>query len=225
MNLAAKNRPLAELLAKHSYLIRGEEEEPFRLASGRVSRHYFECKRTTMLAEAMPLIGEAFFSALKAGVTSVGGLTHGADPIAAAVAYFSVGAGQPINAFSVRKARKEHGTKRWVEGCVEAGETVAIVDDVITSGQSVIKSIDRSREEGIRIAQVIVLVDREEGGLDAIQESAGADTRVRALFTKREIERVREELDGGQLAPGGHRENPSGARQAGRPNGSLHAPA
>src|SRR5213594_803386 len=125
---------LAEILVRTSYLRIRPGEPPFRLASGKESSFYFDCQRATSLAEALPLMAEAFWKRLLPEVTSVGGLTRGADPIALAIAYFSSTQGRPVNAFSVRKTQKDHGTRKWIEGWAAPGETVALVDDVITTG-------------------------------------------------------------------------------------------
>lgn len=172
-----------------SYLVRRPPEPPFLLASGATSWHYFDCERTTTYAPALPLLGEAFYRLLDRTVTAVGGLTRGADPIADAVAFYSVVRGErPVNAFSVRKEPKSHGTGRWLEGSVEPGETVAVVDDVVTSGGSVIRALERCREEGLRVAQVLVLVDREEqDGMARVRAAAGPDVPVLAIFRFSEL--------------------------------------
>jgi len=184
-------RNLAKLLVERSY-IQGD----FVLASGRRSQFYFDCKLTTCCAEAMPLIGSAFLRAFRAAGTqplSVGGLTAGADPIANAIAYYSLGDGPPCNMFSVRKDRKTHGTRKWIEGCAES--PVAVVDDVATSGGSVIRAIERCREDGLEIVHVAVLVDREEGGMEAIRKLV-PDTPVTAIFEKSELDALRAEARG-----------------------------
>jgi orotate phosphoribosyltransferase len=184
---------LAKHLVQRSY-VRGD----FVLASGRLSNFYFDCRLTTCFAEALPLIGRAFLDEFqKAGIRphSVGGLTSGSDPIAAAIALGSVGEGRPIDLFSVRKERKEHGTRKWIEGCAES--PVAVVDDVATSGKSVIQAIECCREEKLEVVHVVVLVDREEGGMDAIRAVAPG-IPVSAIFTRTELEalRARERGDG-----------------------------
>ena len=163
----------------------------FVLASGRRSDYYFDCRLTTCFAEALPLIGRAFLDEFqKAGTRprSVGGLTSGSDPIAAAVALVSTAEARSIDLFSVRKEKKAHGTRKWIEGC--AVSPAAVVDDVATSGKSVIQAIERCVEEGLEVLQVVVLVDREEGGLAAIR-AAAPRIPVSAVFTKTELETLR----------------------------------
>jgi len=182
----ATDRALAKLLVERSF-IPGD----FTLSSGRRSNYYFDCRVTTCLPDAMPLIGKAFVTEFRRAGTaprSVGGMTMGADPIASAIAYYSLGDGSALGAFTVRKERKQHGTRRWIEGCVES--PVAVVDDVVTSGGSVLRAIERIQEEGLAIVHVVVLVDREEGGMDAIRGLLPG-TPVSAIFTKTELEGLR----------------------------------
>ncbi len=180
-----KTEELARILVERSSLHGG----PFVLASGRTSDFYFDCRLTTTYAPAMPLIGRAFLERFGDRPNTVGGLTIGADPIAGAIAHESLASGAPIHMFSVRKARKEHGTRRWLEGCAEKGMRAVIVDDVATSGNSVIQAIQRAREEGLEVIEVVVLVDREEGGLEHVRSEA-PEISVSALFTKTELDKL-----------------------------------
>ena len=121
-----KRRRLLNLLREKSY--RYSPDQPFKLASGRESPYYVDCRPTTFSAEGLALIGEIVFEMLKnLGVDAVGGLTLGADPMAHAVALTSYLKGQPINSFSVRKEPKGHGAGRQVEGDVKSGDKVVIV--------------------------------------------------------------------------------------------------
>ena len=184
-------RSLAKVLVDRSYV-----EGDFVLSSGRRSRYYFDCRETTCYAPALPMIGEAFLAEFRRAGTRprcVGGLTSGADPIASAVAYASLADGPPIDMFSVRKERKEHGTRKWIEGCAES--PVAVVDDVATSGRSVVRAIERCLEEGLRIVCVAVLVDREEGGMDAIR-AAAPDVPVSAIYRRSELDALRAQQRG-----------------------------
>jgi orotate phosphoribosyltransferase len=179
---------LAQILLRRSYRERKPPEEPFILTSGKTSWHYFECQRSTSYAPALPHLGRAFFEQLDPSVTCAGGTTRGADPIADAIAFHSAAFGdRPVHTFSVRKVPKDHGMMRWVEGSAEAGDRVAVVDDVVTTGGSVIHAIQRCREAGLQVAQVVVLVDREEGGLRTIQEEVGSGVPVVAVFRYQEL--------------------------------------
>ena len=116
----------------------------------------------------------------------------GADPIAAAVAFHSAGTAHPVAWFSVRKAAKEHGATRWLEGSARPGDAVVVVEDVITSGGSLIEAVRKCYAEGLRVLRAVVLVDREEDGGRARVEKAlgevGAD--FEALFTRGQLERA-----------------------------------
>jgi len=159
----------------------------FTLASGRQSSLYIDARLTTMSPEGLALIGRLGLDALRAtdwGVNAVGGLTLGADPISYAISLTSATSAQPVRAFTVRKEAKSHGTGKLIEGPFETNDVVAIVEDVITTGGSALKAIDAVRSAGGRIAGVLALVDREEGGKEAI-ESAGVP--VVSLVHAREI--------------------------------------
>lgn len=145
------------------------EEPIFRLVSGGLSQYYFNCKTVTLSPEGMYLIGNIIFDMIaNLDVKGIGGLTLGADPISNAVAYTSYLKRKPIESFVVRKKAKEHGTMQWIEGNIKQGDSVVVVDDVITTGSSTIKAITRLKEAGIFVKKVIVLVDRQEGGRENI---------------------------------------------------------
>jgi orotate phosphoribosyltransferase len=169
-----------------------EQGKQFRLASGRLSDYYIECSLTTTHPHAMPLIGKLVHGLLPAEAVAVGGPTMGADPIAAAAAYYSAGTSQPVAWFSVRKAAKEHGATRWLEGTARAGDAIVVVEDVITSGGSVIDAVRKCREEGLRVLRAVVLVDREEDDGRARVEAALRDTGAdfRALFRRSDLEKA-----------------------------------
>lgn len=146
----------------------------FTLASGRQSTLYIDARLTTMSPEGLALIGPLALLALETQgwrVDAVGGLTLGADPIAYAIAYASAGRAKPIRAFTVRKEAKSHGTGRLIEGPFQSGDTVAIAEDVITTGSSALHAVDAVRSAGGTVAGVIALVDREEGGREALEQA------------------------------------------------------
>ncbi len=174
---------LIALLAEKSF--KYSETPAFKLVSGRMSRFYVNCKPTVLSPRGMFLVGHLVFAALKdLAVEGVGGLTFGADPIAVATAYTSELQGRPIKAFSIRKNRKDHGIVKWIEGDLLPGQHVVVIDDVATTGGSTIKAIERAREEGLIVDRAIVLVDRQEGGLDNIRRHV-ADTR--AVITRDDL--------------------------------------
>ena len=158
---------LVQLLASRSAR-RGE----FTLTSGRASSLYIDARLTTMSPEGLTIIGALGLQALQQArwnIQSVGGLTLGADPIAYAIAYASAESQVPIRAFTVRKEAKGHGTGRLIEGPFEAGDHVAVIEDVITTGGSALRAAKAIADAGGTIAGILALVDREEGGREALE--------------------------------------------------------
>jgi len=174
MSSILKDR-LIELIIEKAF--KYSEEPVFKLVSGRMSNYYFNCKAVTLNPEGMYLVGNLIFDLIKdIDIKGIGGLTLGADPIAYAVAYTSYLKGKieiesyrPIESFVVRKTPKPHGLMQWIEGNVKKGDRVAIVDDVITTGKSTIEAINRAKEAGLEIVKVIALIDRQEGGREAVE--------------------------------------------------------
>lgn len=166
------------------------EEETFKLASGKMSKFYIDCRKVTSLAKAKYLISQVIFKKIAdLNIAAIGGPEAGAIPIADAVSYASYLNGNEIKSFWIRKEPKGHGLKKWIEGDVKKGDRVVIVDDVITTGKSTIDAIKRAKEEGLIVVKTIVLVDREEeeGRQNIEKEGVG----VEALFTIRDLVRLR----------------------------------
>ena len=164
------------------------QEPVFKLASGKMSSFYVNCKPVTLSPRGMYLIGHLVFDAIRdMNVQGVGGLTFGADPIAMATSFVSEIKQHPVKAFSIRKTRKDHGIIKWIEGDLSPGDRVAIVEDVATTGGSTIKAIERAREEGLRVERIIVMIDRQEGGIDNIKALV---PDVISLITKDELLQV-----------------------------------
>jgi orotate phosphoribosyltransferase len=171
-------------------LQRSVQRGHFILSSGRSSTFYIDCRLTTMSAEGLVLIGRLGLAAIRErgwAPRSVGGLTMGADPVAYAVAAASTAAPPIVDAFSVRKETKAHGTGRRVEGNFAAGDSVVVVEDVITTGGSAITAIEAIRAEGGTVIGVLAVVDREEGGRTAI-EAAGFQVVVLTTATNLGLE-------------------------------------
>lgn len=159
---------LKELLKKNSLKF-GD----FILASGKKSNYYFDSKLTTLTAEGAYLTGKCFFKIIvenKIEAEYIGGMTLGSDPIVTSVALVSKIEGKPIDAFIVRKEPKTHGTKNFIEGLIEEGKRTIIVDDVVTTGGSTLKAIEKAEEAGLKVVAVICLLDREEGGGEEISK-------------------------------------------------------
>ena len=174
---------LIELVIEKAF--RYSQEPVFKLVSGWMSNYYFNCKTVTLHPEGMYLIGNLVFDMIKdLNAKGIGGLTLGADPIAYAVAYTSFLKKRPMEAFVVRKTAKSHGTMQWIEGNVNKGDRVVIVDDVITTGKSTIEAINRAKEEGLDIVRVISLIDRQEGGREAVEASG---YKLDSLITRDEV--------------------------------------
>lgn len=166
------HRALIELLKARS-LKHGD----FVLASGQHSSYYIDARPSTMSAEGQVLIGRLGLEAIRqAGwePQSVGGLTMGADPVAYAIAAASARTPPTIDAFSVRKAAKDHGAKRQIEGNFSTGQDVIVVEDVITSGGSALQAVAAIEGSGGRVLGILSVVDRLQGGREAI-EKAGFD--------------------------------------------------
>jgi orotate phosphoribosyltransferase len=177
------------LLALRTLLAtRSARRGQFTLASGRISTLYIDARLTTMSPEGLALIGPLGLGALRhAGwrVDAVGGLTLGADPIAYAISYASALEGTAlVRAFTVRKEAKAHGTGQLIEGPFRAGDHVAVIEDVVTTGGSALRATEAIRAAGGQVVGVLALVDREEGGREAL-ERAGLE--VRSLTRARDI--------------------------------------
>ena len=163
---------LLELLKRLSY-----ESREVTLASGRKSNFYIDCKQTVLTAEGHFLVGwliNRILAESDPSVEAVGGLTMGADPIASAVSTMSYLAGRPLHAFYVRKEPKGHGTGQWLEAAarIDPARPVVILEDVVTTGGSTLKAIERATASGLTVAGVVALVDRLEGGRAAVEAHA-----------------------------------------------------
>ncbi|MGH7670063.1 MAG: orotate phosphoribosyltransferase [Gemmatimonadaceae bacterium] len=175
---------LAALLARLSY-----REGDFTLASGAKSTFYLDAKQVSYHPEGVELVGSAVHAlAREFGAQAVGGPTLGADAIVLAAVYASSKTDWPLSGFIVRKEAKKHGLGKWVEGVDPKGKKVIVVEDVITSGGSLLNAVEHIREAGAEIVVATALVDREQGGAATI-EAAGFPFRplctiaqVRAQF-------------------------------------------
>ncbi|MCC6751007.1 MAG: orotate phosphoribosyltransferase [Deltaproteobacteria bacterium] len=160
---------LLELLRTQAF-----ERREVVLASGRRSNFYLDCRRVVLSAEGHFLVGWLFhhlITRLDPEAVAVGGMSLGADPLASATSLMSHLAGRPLDAFYVRKKAKGHGTGKVIEGATRLGPgtPVVVVEDVVTSGGSSLLAVQRCREAGLRPVRVLALVDRCEGGREAIE--------------------------------------------------------
>jgi orotate phosphoribosyltransferase len=181
-----RNR-LLELVLEYAFQY--SETPAFKLAHGGTSQFYFNCKRITLDPEGQYLVGNLVFEAVKDfGISAIGGLTLGADPIANATAYSSWLRGRPIQSFIVRKTSKDHGIIAAIEGKVTAGDRVVVVDDVVTTGGSTLQAISACRQAGLDIVGVLTLIDRQEmNGRENIENQI---PNFKALFTRDEVMRM-----------------------------------
>lgn len=180
MLLESKNRErLLELLLKESF--RYSADGLFQLTSGKKTSYYIDCKKVSLDAEGATLIGHEIFNRIKTlPVEGVGGMTLGADPIATAVSVISFLEKHPIPAFIVRKAPKSHGSKRQIEGNLKERANVVVVEDVVTTGGSTLRTLEALEKAGHPVLKVIALVDRKEGGREEILRTG---VSFESLFT------------------------------------------
>ena len=181
--MSTARQELLELLAKKSFRL-GE----FKLSSGSTSDYYIDCRTTTLDGRGAQLTGQVFLEEIREQgwePDAIGGLTMGADPIVVAVAVTS----GTMHGFLVRKAEKEHGTGRRIEGFAEKGARVVIVDDVCTTGSSTVQAIEAARELGFKIVGVMCLVERQEAGGRKNVENAATPAPFIAVFTASDVRR------------------------------------
>jgi len=155
-------------------LARSVQRGDFVLASGRRSSFYIDARRTTMSGDGLAVVGGLGLDRMAVrGWTprAVGGLTLGADPVAYALALTARRRGQLLDAFTVRKQPKDHGTGKRIEGCFTSGFPVVVVEDVLTTGSSARDAISAVESEGGHVLGVMAVVDRQEGGREAIERA------------------------------------------------------
>ena len=180
---ATKRARLLELLRTRAFA-----EREVTLSSGLKSNFYIDCKQVSLDAEGAYLIGELFHAVIDhvaPQAVAVGGLTLGADPLATATSIASFRAGRPRSAFIVRKEPKGHGTGQWLETAgLAAGAPIVVLEDVVTTGASTLRAIERARGAGLTVLHAIGLVDRLEGGREAI---TAVSVPLTTLFTRRDF--------------------------------------
>lgn len=175
---------LKEILLEKSY-----RQGTFTLTSGKTSDFYIDCKQTTLAAEGAYLCGKLIFELLQKSSTpihAVGGMTLGADPLVTAVSIASFLAEKPIPAFIVRKEAKGHGTGNYIEGLknMVEGCSVALLEDVVTTGGTLLKVIERVEAAGFTVGLIATVVERQEGGTEAL---AKAGYKLESVFTREEL--------------------------------------
>jgi len=180
---AEQRQRLLQLLAQRAY-----RHGSFTLASGRTSNHYVNCKPVSLSGEGLALLATQMLEQVETGAAAVAGLTLGADPLVSGVAQAAALAGRSLDALIVRKEAKGHGTGAWLEGPLpEAGSRITVLEDVVTTGGSSLKAVKQLREAGYTVERVITIVDRQEGGLEAM---TAAGLELRSLFLLEEVAAV-----------------------------------
>ena len=171
---------LLELLKKYAYK-KGE----YKLSSGKTSEHYVNCKPVILSGRGLTLASLLLLKEVNTNV--VGGLTLGADPLVSGVSLVSALDGRMVNALIVRKEAKGHGTQAWIEGLLPPeGTHVTVLEDVITTGGSSIKAVEKLRDAGYVVDRVVAIVDRQEDGeADIAMKEAGLE--LRSLFSLRDF--------------------------------------
>ena len=171
---------LLTLLAQKAYRF-GD----FSLASGKKSSHYVNCKPVSLSGPGLLSISSLFLKQINESDSGVAGLTLGADPLVSGVVILAAQSGIDLNGLIVRKEAKGHGTGAWLEGPLPPkGSVITVLEDVVTTGGSSLKAVEQLRNQGYLVKQVLAIVDREEGGLDAMSK---ADLELKSLFFLKEI--------------------------------------
>ena len=171
---------LLTLLAQKAYRL-GD----FSLASGKKSSHYVNCKPVSLSGSGLLLISSLFLRQINESYSGVAGLTLGADPLVSGVVMMAAQSDINLSGLIVRKEAKGHGTGAWLEGPLPPkGSVITVLEDVVTTGGSSLKAVEKLRNQGYLVNQVLAIVDREEGGLDAMTK---ADLDLNSLFFLKEI--------------------------------------
>lgn len=180
-NLEQLQEFLLDLLVKKAY-----QEGDFTLSSGQKSAYYINCKQVTLDAQGALAVGKLILALLTEDTTAVAGLTLGADPIVSAVSVVSAYENRNIPALIIRKQAKGHGTQAYIEGLtLPEGSKVVVLEDVVTTGQSALIAVQRLKDAGYQVEEVIALVDRQQGG-SQLYESQGL--KFKALFTIEDLQ-------------------------------------
>ncbi len=182
-DLTLSRTRLARLLADNAVI-----HESVVLSSGRRSPYYVDCRQVLLDPEGAELAGQLCWDALRGTeIAAVGGLTLGADPLVCAVSAAAWSEDRRVTGFFIRKEAKKHGLQQWVEGpFIEEGTPVAVVDDVLTSGGSLATAIEKARQAGGVVVAAVIVIDRDEGGREAIEELLDG-APLHALFTANEL--------------------------------------
>lgn len=182
-DLSELRQSLLKLLVALAY-----KEGNFTLSSGQSSSYYINGKQVTLTAQGALILGQLIFSMLPEGTSAVAGLTLGADPMVTAVSVVSAYENRPIPALIIRKEAKGHGTKAYIEGPSLAERSkVVVLEDVVTTGKSALLAVERLKNAGYEVIQIIAIVDREQGG-EALYASQGIP--FKAIFSIKDLQKA-----------------------------------
>lgn len=167
MEFSTRERERLKAIIKENSILFGE----FRLSSGKKSHYYIDARLTTLHPEGLYLIGKILLGEIAKHpvIKAVGGPSIGADPIVGSIVSLSYQIGHPLRGFLVRKEEKQHGTGKLIEGSLQPGDRVAVVEDVATTGNSILKAIEALSTNGVYTEKVLVVVDRKEGARERLQ--------------------------------------------------------
>jgi len=180
---AEQSQLLLQLLAERAY-----RHGSFTLASGRTSNHYVNCKPVSLSGQGLALLSAQMLERVETEAAAVAGLTLGADPLVSGVAVAAAMSGRALDALIVRKEAKGHGMGAWLEGPLPAaGSRITVLEDVVTTGGSSLKAVNKLREAGYEVQRVVTIVDRQEGGLEAM---TAAGLELHSLFLLDEVAAV-----------------------------------
>jgi orotate phosphoribosyltransferase len=189
-DLTSVRQQLLDLFCNFAY-----KEGDFVLSSGQRSTYYINCKPVTLDPYGALAVGRLLLNKLPMDTQAVAGLTLGADPIVSAVSVVSAYENRPLPALIIRKEAKGHGTMAYIEGpTLVPGAKVVVLEDVVTTGQSALKAVERLRGAGYIVEQVIALVDRQQGGAELYQ-SVGL--KFEAVFSIGDIQERWRQLESG----------------------------
>lgn len=172
-----------------SVALRIGDKPTYKLSSGILSNYYFNMKKVTLDSHGAILTGYVVYHLIKKlSISGIGGLTLGADPISYSASFIAALKGRLIDPFIVRKEPKKHGIKKWIEGNVEPGDKVVVVDDVISTGKSIIFAVERAQEAGLQVIKVVAVIDRqEEDGIENIRKYV---KNVETIFKRDEFIKI-----------------------------------
>ncbi len=180
-DLSVIRQALLDLICQVAY-----KEGDFTLSSGKKSDYYINGKQVTLHAQGGLMVARLLLDMLPAGTVGVGGLTLGADPMVSAISIAGAYANQPVTPLIIRKEAKGHGTRAYIEGPeLPAGSAIVIIEDVVTTGASALQAVERLRQAGYQVNDVLALVDRQQGG-QALYQSEGLN--FRPIFTIAELQ-------------------------------------